>query len=134
MKLSYKNDLSELTKLAADIETFSADQDLPPEVVYALNLCLDEVLTNIISYGLKNKPDDYLIEMELSVNNAAVHATMRDNGVAFNPLKADEPDLNTKVEDRQVGGLGVYFLEQYMDNIQYEREDDQNVLTLSKNL
>lgn len=134
MKLFYKNNFSSLTKLAADIEAFSTQNHIPQSITYALNLCLDEVLTNIISYGRKYKNQDCQIEMTLSTSNNQVSATIRDSGIPFNPLKDSHtpPDLQSPIEDRSVGGLGVYFLEQYMDIVEYKRENNQNVLTLTK--
>lgn len=134
MKFSYKNNLLELRKLASDIQTFSTSYKLPQEIVYALNLCLDEVLTNIISYGLKEKSEDCPINLELIVVDNQVVATMSDPGIPFNPLKSRSscPDIQSPLEDRNIGGLGVYFLEQYMDKIEYNRENDNNVLTLTK--
>lgn len=134
MKFTYTNNISELKKLASDIEVFAETYQLEPKIVYALNLCLDEVLTNIISYGLNEKIKDPIIELDLSFNNNLVIATISDPGVAFNPLKTIEapPDTASSIEDRSIGGLGVYFLEQYMDKVEYNRENNLNVLTLTK--
>lgn len=134
MKLFYKNNFSSLTKLASDIEAFSTQNNIPQAVTYALNLCLDEVLTNIISYGRKNKSQDCQIEMDLITSDNQIIATMRDTGIPFNPLEnaPNYPNLRSSIEDRCVGGLGVYFLEQYMDKVEYKRLNNQNVLTLTK--
>lgn len=134
MKLFYKNNFSSLTKLASDIEAYAIQNNIPQAVTYALNLCLDEVLTNIISYGRKNKTQDCQIEMDLATSDNQVIATMRDTGIPFNPLEnaPNHPNLRSTIEDRSVGGLGVYFLEQYMDKVEYRRENNQNVLTLTK--
>lgn len=134
MKFTYTNNISELKKLASDIEVFSETYKLEPKIIFALNLCLDEVLTNIISYGLNEKIKNPIIELDLSLNNNQVIATISDPGVAFNPLKTIEapPDIASSIEDRSIGGLGVYFLEQYMDNVEYKRENNLNILTLTK--
>ncbi|PWU06554.1 MAG: ATP-binding protein [Verrucomicrobia bacterium] len=136
MKFSYSNNIAELKKLASDIEVFAETFQLEPKVIYALNLCLDEILTNIISYGLKDQKDHPTIELELTRDNNQITATISDPGIPFNPLKALQtvPDTSSKIEDRCIGGLGVYFLEQYMDNVQYSRKDNLNVLTLTKNI
>lgn len=136
MQFSYTNNLSELKKLASDIESFAITYQLPPKIIYALNLCLDEVLTNIISYGLDNKLEDPTIQLDLSFNNNQVIAKISDPGIPFNPLKTapPAPDTHSSIEDRNIGGLGVYFLEQYMDNVEYNRSDNHNILTLIKNI
>lgn len=134
MKLFYKDNFSSLTQLASDIEVFSSKNHIPQATTYALNLCLDEVLTNIISYGRKNKSQNCHIEIDLSVSNNRVIAIVRDTGIPFNPIQnsPSSPNLRLPIEDRSVGGLGVYFLEQYMDKVEYKREHNQNVLTLTK--
>lgn len=134
MKFTYTNNITELKKLASDIEVFAETFQLEPKVIYALNLCLDEILTNIISYGLNEKIKDPIIELDLSLNSNQVIATISDPGVAFNPLKTidDVPDIDSPIEDRPIGGLGVYFLEQYMDHVEYNRNNNLNVLRLIK--
>lgn len=136
MKLFYKNNFSSLEKLASDIEAYSRKNHIPEAATYALNLCLDELLTNIISYGRKDNAQDSQIEMDLSSSNNQVIATMRDAGVPFNPLEncPTSPDTHSPIEERPIGGLGVYFLEQYMDKVEYKRENNQNVITLTKNV
>jgi len=136
MQFSYTNNISELKKLASDIETFAESHQLKPKVIFALNLCLDEVLTNIISYGLKESTEDPKILLELVIDRNHVVATVSDPGVPFNPLQVieDLPDTSSPIEDRTIGGLGVYFLEQYMDKVEYNRKGNLNVLTLTKNI
>ena len=133
MKFTYRNDIDQLSKLTADIEEFSREYGISEEAHYALNLCLDEVFTNIISYGFKDRPEEYVIEIELDANWGELKAVVRDSGVPFNPMaNACYPDTKSRVEDRQIGGLGVYFLDQYMDDVEYKREDGLNVLTLRR--
>jgi len=137
MKFSYTNDLKELKQLATDITNFSKENQIKDEVVYALNLCLDEVLTNIISYGLKNTPKgEEKISLELTIHDGKVIATISDNGSPFDPLTEGpkNPDISSELENRKIGGLGVYFLDQYMDSVNYRRENDHNVLTLTKDI
>lgn len=72
--------------------------------------------------------------MDLSISNNQVIAIICDTGIPFNPLEnaPTPPDLRSSIEERCIGGLGVYFLEQYMDKVEYKRENNQNVLTLIK--
>lgn len=136
MKLFYKNNISSLNKLASDIEIYAKENNIPPAVAYALNLCLDEVLTNIISYSLKGNHKDSSIEMDLSISDNQIVATMYDNGYPFNPLENSprNPDTYSRVEERPIGGLGIYFIEQYMDKVEYKRDKNKNILKLSKKL
>lgn len=134
MQFSYTNSFSELKKLASDIEVFAETYKIPPKPIYALNLCLDEVITNIISYGFKEKPKDSTIQLDLSLHNNQITAVVSDLGIPFNPLTQASPDTISSLENRDIGGLGLYFLDQYMDKVEYKRKDDHNILTLIKNI
>ena len=58
--------------------------------------------------------------------------TFRDKGVAFNPLEKQDPDVTQSAEERQIGGLGTYIVKKTMDEVKYERTDEENVLTIRK--
>lgn len=132
MKCFYQNNLKELEKLATDIKEFSNKEGLTEEMLYALNLCLDEVVTNIISYSESDTSDP--IELHLTNDGNSVTATVKDSGKPFNPILESKKDhgVHEKLEKRIPGGLGTYFLDQYMDEIHYKRENNQNILTLKK--
>ncbi|WP_269538834.1 ATP-binding protein [Cerasicoccus fimbriatus] len=132
MHFTYQNDLSELEKLATDLESFGEKHDINMAVVHAFNLCLDEIITNIISYGFEDGAD-HRIDLEMSMEGELVVAQISDNGKAFNPLTdSKDPDLESALEDREIGGLGIFFLKQMMDELDYERDGDKNRLTMKK--
>jgi len=132
MRFTYRNDLSELEKLAKDLETFGEKHGINPAVMHAFNLCLDEILTNIVSYGFDDGQEDE-VELEIEEKDEVVTATIIDHGKSFNPLtEAQEPDLEASVEDRAIGGLGIFFMKQMMDSVDYQRINDCNCLTMSK--
>lgn len=137
MKYTYKNDLSELNKLAEDIKSFCKSEEISQKITYEFNLCLDEILTNIISYGLKEIPKGQeKITLDLILQNNQVTAIMEDNAIPYNPLneKNRNPDITSGVDKREIGGLGIYFLEQYMDKVEYQHFDGKNRLTLTKKI
>jgi len=132
MRFTYRNDLSELEKLARDLESFGEEHAVNPAVVHAFNLCLDEILTNIVSYGFEDG-SEHEIHLDLTEKDEVVTATLVDEGKPFNPLTdAKDPDLDASVEDREIGGLGIFFMKQMMDAVDYERVDGRNCLTMSK--
>lgn len=132
MRYTYRNELSELEKLAGDLESFGEEHDINPGVMHAFNLCLDEILTNIVSYGFDDDGEHEVI-LDLSEADGVVTATMIDNGKPFNPLTDSKaPDLDAPVEDREIGGLGIFFMKQMMDALDYRRVEGCNCLTMSK--
>ncbi|GHC00502.1 ATP-binding protein [Cerasicoccus arenae] len=132
MRFSYRNELSELETLAQNLETFGDENDVNPAIIHAFNLCLDEILTNIISYGFEDVTE-HDIYLEIHRDGEMIVATMVDNGKAFNPLTdSKDPDLETSIEDREIGGLGIFFLKQMMDELDYQRMEGYNRLTMRK--
>lgn len=71
---------------------------------------------------------------EVVFNFEQVKISFEDNGIKFNPLEKEDPDTNSKIEDMQIGGLGIYIVKESMDNIEYKYENNKNILILSKNI
>lgn len=132
MKYVYTNDLKELEKIAADIESFAEAEAISPAVAHAFNLCLDEIFTNIVSYAFGDDGQHEVL-IELRREGEDVVAVVSDAGQSFNPLTdSKEPDLESDIEDRDIGGLGIFFVKELMDAVDYQRDGDRNVLTLRK--
>jgi anti-sigma regulatory factor (Ser/Thr protein kinase) len=126
-----RNELSELEPLAQELEAFGAANGLPASTVFALNLALEETVTNIISYGYDDE-GPHVIEVELTVQGNVVSASVADDGRAFDPLARSTPDITAPIEEREVGGLGVLLVRKLMDEVTYARVDGRNRLTFRK--
>ena len=95
-----------------------------------LNLSLDELITNTVSYGYRDA-DEHDIRVTLTERDGALVTVLEDDGIAFDPFtSAPAPDLEADVEERRIGGLGVYFVKTLMDDVAYERIDNCNRITL----
>lgn len=126
-----KNELEEIEALAQAIESFAAANNLPAQLVFQVNLCLDELLTNTISYGFP-EGGEHEITVEITLRGEKLAITTRDGGLAFNPLERTEADISQSIEERPVGGLGIHLVRNMMDEIEYRRESGQNVLIMKK--
>jgi sigma-B regulation protein RsbU (phosphoserine phosphatase) len=131
MRLVLTNQLPEILRLADAIDDFASCHALARKVGFPLNLVLDEILTNIISYGFAPGVRSE-IEVDLFLDDDKIVARILDSGKAFNPLDQPEPDLESSLEDREVGGLGVHFARKLMDEVDYWRQGDKNCLLLVK--
>ena len=128
--LTLKNDLSELARIAEAIESLGESHGWPAKWILNLNLSLDELITNIVSYGYEDS-DEHEIRVTLTDQSGSLVAVLEDDGIAFDPFTAvPEPDLDASVEERRVGGLGVYFVKTLMDEATYERLGNRNRTTL----
>jgi serine/threonine-protein kinase RsbW len=124
------NDISEIARVADLVDSFGAGNQLPNEVVFALNVSLDEILNNIISYGYEDAgPHEILVRIEL--RSGIVDVVVEDDGKPFDPLLAPAPDLNAKL---RLGGVGLHFVRNLMDGLEYARRDGINRLRMKKNV
>nr|WP_320114942.1 SpoIIE family protein phosphatase [uncultured Desulfuromonas sp.] len=131
--MTLTNDVSQLVALGDAVEKFSATIALDQTAIFQLNLVLDELVTNIITYAF---PDggDHPFTIELWGTHGGYRVRLQDDGVPFNPLEAPEPDLRSEAEQRDIGGLGIHFLRTLMDDVSYRRDAPFNVLEFTKKL
>ena len=95
-----------------------------------INLSLDELITNTVSYGYQDT-DEHEIRITLTEQDESLAVVVEDDGMAFDPFTAAPvPDLEADLEERRIGGLGVYFVKTLMDEVAYERVDNSNRITL----
>lgn len=131
LTLHLPNRLSVIGETADGIADFLRGHGVSERAIGHLALALDEAMTNTIAYAWPEGGDHELI-LVLSVDDAAVVAVVSDDGIAFDPLEVPPPDLESSLEDRPVGGLGVHFMKTLMDEVSYRRAEERNVLTLRK--
>ena len=128
-----KSNLSELDKLCKHLETFGKKTGLSKKFVFELNLVLDELFTNIISYGFGDD-EEHTIKVTITPQNEELCLCIEDDGTAFNPIDFETPDVACSVENCKIGGLGIHIIRKLMDEICYRRCDNKNILTLKKTL
>ena len=133
MKFILKNKISELNKLAAELEKFSAGHNLSKNILFDINLALDELVTNIISYGFEENTDHEII-ISIDKKEDRVDIILEDDGKEFNPLNEKEPEFGGSIDEREIGGLGIYFVKQKMNSVDYERQNNKNILRLVKQI
>ncbi|MER2054107.1 MAG: ATP-binding protein [Clostridia bacterium] len=99
-----------------------------------INIAIDEIITNIASYAYAGEKENGMmtIGFAFDAGTETAEITFADEGMAFDPLSAAEPDVNLPAEERQIGGLGIFLVKKTMDDVSYRREDGQNVLTIRK--
>ena len=131
LEVSLANELREIAGVAAQIDEFCAAHDLQ-HVAYAVNLAIDEILTNTISYGYEDD-ERHQIEIIVRVEAEALVVVIVDDSMPFDLALAPERDLEASLEDTPLGGLGLFLVHQMMDSVEYRREEGCNVVTLVKN-
>lgn len=123
--------IEEIERLNRLVRGFGELHEIPSRTLYAVNLAVDELVTNAILHGFADPAGQELI-VRLDVRPGELAASMIDSGKEFNPLNAPLPDLNVTLEKRKLGGLGIHLVRSLMDYVDWQRIDGQNVLTLHK--
>jgi anti-sigma regulatory factor (Ser/Thr protein kinase) len=127
------NDISEISKLNEFVEEIGNEFSLTPDVVFNVNLVLEEAIVKVINYAYpKEKHESIYLSAQL--HEGSIVFVLTDTGMQFDPTKAPEADITLSLEDRPIGGLGIFLIRQIMNEVSYERIDGKNVLTLSKKL
>ena len=126
-----KSDLSELKTLCRHIEHYGQVNGLSEIVISEVNICLDELFTNIVLYGFKDDLE-HRIRFKMDLEDCTLMIMIEDNGIPFNPLLKKSSELPVDIDDAQIGGLGLHIVKKLMDDIWYERKSGRNRLTLKK--
>ena len=122
----------ELQKVEAAVDEISGAEEWQDDLDFKIRLALDELCTNVVNYA---HGDGLAHDMTVTIesDDDEIRVLIIDDGSPFNPLEdAPEPDTDSALEDRQIGGLGVHFVKSLLDDVRYWRDDNKNHLALSK--
>jgi len=127
----------EVGRVNAAFAEFADAQALPAAIRRSVGVALDELLSNTIRHGFAKagqarEGGEVVVEVELCPDRLRV--TLSDDGGPFNPLDLAAPDTALPVDTRQIGGLGIHLVRRLMDEVDYQRRADRNVVTLAKRL
>lgn len=132
LSLNLESSLESLGEIEQAVTSFGADQGWPADLLFHVQLVLDELATNIINHGYGASGHDFQIMIESKPQ--AVRIEVVDEAQPFDPLQdAPQPTTDASLDEREVGGLGVHIAKQLMDGMEYRRENGKNRLTLVKN-
>ncbi|HEV8713017.1 MAG TPA: ATP-binding protein [Candidatus Binatia bacterium] len=131
--VSFKNQLAEIERLGQIVEEFAERHHWSPRTLFEVNVSLEEILTNVISYGYEDNEEHEII-LRLSFADGEMTAEIEDDGRPFNPLEVAEPDLDMSLEERPIGGLGIFMVRKFITGLAYRRHEGKNRLTLKKKI
>ena len=126
-----KSKMSELNSLCQHLEDCGTAMELPQKCLFEINLGLDELFTNIISYGFEDE-SEHQIKFSLVKDNETLVVQVEDDGKPFNPLEAASPSVSEDLDEVEIGGLGIHLIKKMMDDIVYQRVEGKNRLVLKK--
>lgn len=125
--LLIQNRVSELVGLTNKADGFMQSHQLPVEIIYKVNLILEEVLTNIIKYAYKDTLR-HNIRVEMTLKEHELIIQFEDEGEEFDPISAPTPEAQESISESPVGGLGIHLVKQMADGVEYQRHQGRNIL------
>lgn len=130
--ITLPNDIATISQLSELIETVCEEKGLDMALTMNLNLALEEAVVNVMSYAYPNGKGD--VKVDIMIDDQKVVSILTDSGIPFDPTKKGDVDTTLPVEERPIGGLGIHLVKQIMDKVSYQYIDNQNILTLEKNI
>jgi anti-sigma regulatory factor (Ser/Thr protein kinase) len=121
--------LETLPAIVGFVSEHAAAMGVHPKRVMHLELAVEEAAVNICSYAYEIPPGE--VTVRITPEPGVVRIELMDNGVPFDPLSMDAPDIKSELENREVGGLGIFLIRRMLDEVHYSRRGDQNILSLA---
>ena len=119
--------IENVDKVTEFVNEVLEEKDCPLKVQMQLDVAIDEIFGNIAYYAYGKGSGNATIQIEITL-------IFIDQGIPYNPLENKDPDITLDIEDREIGGLGIFLVKKTMDELSYEYVDGQNILTMKKEL
>ena len=132
--LNIRNDIQSLPLVNEWIEQCCEEAGLGLDWVMKFQLVLEEMVSNVIFYAYDPQQQEAANELRFTWEAGTVSILLRDWGKPFDPTAKEDPDITLSVDDRPIGGLGIFMVKQLMDEVRYERVGSSNLLTLQKRI
>lgn len=126
--------IENVDKVTEFVNEMLEEKDCPLKVQMQLDVAIDEIFGNIAYYAYGKGSGNATIQIEMEDNPPKITLTFIDQGIPYNPLEIKDPDITLDIEDREIGGLGIFLVKKTMDELSYEYVDGQNILTMKKEL
>ena len=131
MELTLKNRAEEKPRLSQAFKAFATASKIPAKAALAIDLSLEELITNIISYAYDDTAE-HTITVRFELLPSAVQIKIEDDGRPFNPVTHPSPAIDLALDDKPIGGLGIHMARRSMDSMEHQRVNGRNRLTLVK--
>ena len=129
--LTLRNDIDEIPRLHALIQSVVEETDMDHALAMSLNLALEEAVSNVMLYAYPAGSPGR-VDIDVAVRDDRIDFRVCDSGVPFDPTATADPDLAADLKDRPIGGLGIYLVKRIMDEVSYARENGKNILSMTK--
>ncbi len=133
IEFELKNRPSESDRLCEKLEEFGDSQNLSKKTVFQICFAVDELFTNVISYGFCDV-HEHSIGITVSLEDDTITIVVEDDAKPFNLNEVEPPNTKCACEDREIGGLGIFLTKNLMDSVTYKRNGRKNIVTMKKRI
>ncbi len=123
-----------ISDVTAFVEAELEKLNCPMKTVIQINVAIDELFSNIVHYGYPDRKGPVTVKVVEKESPHAVCVRFEDEGIPYNPLQKEDPDVSLSADERQLGGLGIFMVKKTMDDLKYKYENGKNIMTIIKNL
>lgn len=123
-----------LDKVIGFVDEQLESVDCPMKIQMQIDVAVEEIFVNIANYAYGSNEGPATVRVEVDSEKKIVDITFIDNGIPYDPLAKEDPDITLDADQREIGGLGIFMVKQTMDDVKYEYRDGHNILTLKKDL
>ncbi len=125
-------DVKQLHDVLAFMEEELEKRDGGMKKIMEVTLAMEEAFVNVAHYAYEGISEKGKALVSMAFEGDEVKVTLIDNGMEFDPLAKEDPDVTEEAKYRQIGGLGIFMIKKLMDSVMYERKDGHNILTMRK--
>lgn len=134
MEITVAAKVEELQKVLDFVDEFLEEKECSMKAQVQIDIALEEIFVNVAHYAYTPNDGNVTITLDYDNNDRYLSVTLMDQGIPFDPLAKEDPDVTLAAEDRQIGGLGIYMVKKSMDEVSYSREGDNNVFCFKKHI
>ena len=131
-QIKVKADTAELDNVLSFADTILEELGCSVKAQMQIDIAIEEIFVNIAHYAYPESEGEAVIYVEPGESGSSVTITFEDEGIQYDPLKNEDPDITLSAEDRPIGGLGIFMVKKSMDEVSYEYKDGKNRLTIKK--
>lgn len=136
-EITVNADVKKLDEVLGFVNEIVEQHDCSPAAQFQLEVALEEIYVNIAHHAYPNEVGQTTIRCKVKTEESKpplVIIDILDQGIPYNPIEHDDPDIDLELDDRDIGGLGIYMIKNSMDNLSYRYEENHNIFTVEKYL
>ncbi|MBR6316419.1 MAG: ATP-binding protein [Lachnospiraceae bacterium] len=131
-EIAVRAEVENLDQVRSFVDASLVSGACPMKVQLLVEMAVEEIFVNIANYAYPDRTGQARIRTELLQDPRRIQITFTDSGIPFDPLKKPDPDISLSLDEKPIGGLGIFMVKKEMDDVQYRYEDGKNILTFMK--